>query len=402
MKKELDKSLLDYNGEIPEKYTIPEENIPPKHNQYIGTTSNQCMAYATAGIMRILHRTWTGEDIRFSMAYIYGKYRKEANRTGQCMFVSDLILGLVNGGAIPFDMMPDLKKPLECYDYVKTHPELEETAKSYAEMFKGYVNLKDTRKAKTFENIKKALLKYKLPLYGEMVGHGVIFCGFDGNYVLYRDSDGTDRLKKLHYEDVKESYLFIMVDKNKDTLPFTDVSKTHWAYKAIKNCYDIGIVKGVTTSQFQPNKTFSRAEAAQMTMNLIKAKGITIKLENSSMSYTDVTQSHWAYEAIKFCHRAGIMKGLSAFTFAPNNTMTRAEAAQLITNLMQKINIKISTTNTTIPFNDISQEHWAYDAVQFCYKVGVMKGTSKVAFEPNKSLTRAEAAQLMENVIKIL
>lgn len=213
MNKELDRSLLGYDGELPDEVAIPEENIPPPHSQHIGTTSYQCMAYATAGIMRILHKIRTGEDVRFSVAYIYGKYRREANRTGKPMFVSDLIPGLVNGGAIPFDMMPDLKEPAECYDYVKAHPELIEVAKTYSVMFEGYINLKDKTKKKTFENIKKSLLKYGMPLYGEMVGHGVIFCNCKGDYVYYRDSDGSKALKKLHYKDIKESYAFVMADK---------------------------------------------------------------------------------------------------------------------------------------------------------------------------------------------
>lgn len=402
IKDEFDKSLLTYDKELPEEYTIPKDNIPPVHNQHLDTTSYQCMAFATSGITRIFHKLWTGEDIRFSVAFIYGAYRRESNRTGLPMFVSDLIPGLVNGGAIPFDAMPDLKKPAECYDYVKAHPELIDMAKPYADMFKGYINLKDKTKLKTFENIKKALLKYKLPLYGEMVGHGIIFCGFKGEYILYRDSDGSNFLKKLHYKDVKEGFVFILNNVDNNVFPFTDVPKTHWAYKPIKSCYDTGVMKGVTASQFQPNKSFSRAEAAQTIMNLIKTKNIKINSINGGTPYTDVTSLHWACEAIKFCYNTGIMKGIGPFTFAPDKELTRAEAAQLIVNLIQKINIKIATTNTTIPFNDISQEHWAYDAVQYCYKVGVMKGTSQITFEPNKSLTRAEAAQLMENVIKIL
>ena len=137
LKNELDKSLLDYNGEMPEEYTIPKDNIPPVHNQHLDTTSYQCIAFATSGIMRILNKIWTGEDVRFSVAYIYGKYRRESNRTGLPMFVSDLMPGIVNGGAVPFDNMPDLKTPAECYDYVAAHPELDIVAKKYSDMFEG-------------------------------------------------------------------------------------------------------------------------------------------------------------------------------------------------------------------------------------------------------------------------
>lgn len=271
MKKELDKSYIDYNGEIPKKFTLPEDRIPPVHNQHIGTSDYRCVAYAMTGIMRIMWKVYSGEDVDFSEAYVYGKYRRESNRIGRGMFVSDLMPGVVNGGCVPQDAMPDIKKEAEGYDYVKAHPELDKIAKPYAEMFEGYVNLKDKTKLKTFENIKKALLKYQIPLYGEMVGHGVIFCDFDGDYILYRDSDGTKWLKKLHYKDVKESYIFIMADKNKKK--FIDVPDYHWAKDAIEYCAEKRYMNGIDEDSFDPNKPLTRAEIAQILYNYDKAVG---------------------------------------------------------------------------------------------------------------------------------
>ena len=148
-------------------------------------------------------------------------------------------------------------------------PELDEVAKTYSDMFEGYINLKDRTKKKTFENIKKALLKYGLPLYGEMVGHGVIFCECKGDYVLYRDSDGSKNLKKLHYKDVKESYLFIMAEKKK----FIDVPDNHWAKKSIEYCVEKGYMQGVDEDSFDPNKPLTRAEIAQILYNYDKEVG---------------------------------------------------------------------------------------------------------------------------------
>lgn len=264
---ELDKKYTEYGGEIPEKYTVSEGNIPPPHSQHEYTTSYRCMAYATAGIWRILWKKYSGEDIPFSVAYIYGAYRREANRNGLPMFVSDLIPGISKGGAVPFDKMPDLKTPAECYDYVKSHPELEEEAEKYSEMIKGYVNLSARTKAEEFENIKKALLRYDLPLYGEMEGHGIIFVGYDKDCVLYRDSDGSNWLKKLKYKKIKESYLFVMKEKS-----YTDVPKEHWACEAIEFCKEKGYMKGTGEDIFSPDKVMTRSEAAQVIYNIMRER----------------------------------------------------------------------------------------------------------------------------------
>lgn len=271
MKKELDKSYIDYNGEIPKKFTLPEDRIPPVHNQHIGTSDYRCMAYATTGIMRIMWRVYSGEDVDFSEAYVYGKYRRENNRIGRGMFVSDLMPGVVNGGCVPQDAMPDIKKEAEGYDYVKAHPELDEIAKPYASMFEGYVSLKGRTKLETLENTKKALLQFQLPVYGEYVGHAIIFVGWNEEKLYYRDCDGTKSLKLLSYKDIKESYLFMMAEK--ETKKFIDVPDYHWAKDAIEYCAEKGYMNGVDADSFDPNKPLTRAEIAQILYNYDKAVG---------------------------------------------------------------------------------------------------------------------------------
>jgi hypothetical protein len=267
LKKELDKSLLDYDGEIPMKFILPDDRIPPVHNQHIGTTDYRCMAYATTGIMRVMWKVYSGNDIDFSEAYVYGKYRKESDRIGKAMILKDLLSGVINGGAVPQEEMPDLKKPFEAYDYVKEHPELDEIAKPYAEMFMGYINLAGLRRAKEFEYIKKALLKYKLPIYGEYVGHAIIFVGYGDDVVYYRDCDGTKFLKTLPIENIKESVVFIM-NENKIKIPFIDVTENHWAYDAIVKAYELGLIKGNEKKELTPNNYVTKAEVIQMLINL--------------------------------------------------------------------------------------------------------------------------------------
>lgn len=41
------------------------------------------------------------------------------------------------------------------------------------------------------------------------------------------------------------------------------------------------------------------------------------------------------------------------------------------------------------PFKDVSAEDWFYESVDFCYKNGIMKGTSSEVFDPNENLSRA-------------
>lgn len=53
-----------------------------------------------------------------------------------------------------------------------------------------------------------------------------------------------------------------------------------------------------------------------------------------------------------------------------------------------------------IPFTDVSESDWFYSDVKAAYFSGFMNGTSDTTFEPNKPLTRAEAAALINRISK--
>ncbi len=54
--------------------------------------------------------------------------------------------------------------------------------------------------------------------------------------------------------------------------------------------------------------------------------------EQQVQSFTDVPDNHWAKQAIEFVQKAKISKGRADGAFAPNEPITRAEAAQMLYN----------------------------------------------------------------------
>ncbi|OIJ18513.1 hypothetical protein BKP45_13180 [Anaerobacillus alkalidiazotrophicus] len=60
------------------------------------------------------------------------------------------------------------------------------------------------------------------------------------------------------------------------------------------------------------------------------------KKSSDNSLFKDVPSNHSAYEAIKFVHDKGIMKGFEEGTFRPNQHVTRGELAQIIQNLVNK------------------------------------------------------------------
>ncbi len=51
-----------------------------------------------------------------------------------------------------------------------------------------------------------------------------------------------------------------------------------------------------------------------------------------------------------------------------------------------------------LPFKDVKASSWQYEPVKRVYELGIMNGVSPTRFEPNKKLTRAEAAMILYNI----
>lgn len=54
----------------------------------------------------------------------------------------------------------------------------------------------------------------------------------------------------------------------------------------------------------------------------------------------------------------------------------------------------------TLPFTDVSEDRWSYKYIKNIYFNGIMNGTSETTFEPEKPLTREEAATMFYRLMK--
>jgi S-layer homology domain len=106
-------------------------------------------------------------------------------------------------------------------------------------------------------------------------------------------------------------------------------------------------------------------------------------------SYTDVKDTHWAKEAIDYVSEVGYMQG-NGKGFAPDENMTRAEAAQLFTNIFG-----IADESLTEDFSDVSEKDWFHDAVAAVLEHEIMNGMGNGKFAPESNLTRGQLAAIV-------
>lgn len=121
---------------------------------------------------------------------------------------------------------------------------------------------------------------------------------------------------------------------------FIDVSENDWFYPYIGAAYESGIINGISDTEFNPNGTITREEAAVMTARAASYNGCDTAMNDDAIrnvlaQFTDyMTSSEWARESLAFCYDSGILSD-DDIEIMPKNAALRGETAQMIYNMLQ-------------------------------------------------------------------
>ena len=120
---------------------------------------------------------------------------------------------------------------------------------------------------------------------------------------------------------------------------FTDVTEKDWFYNYVITAYSYGIIKGVSDTEFKPNGTITREEAAVMVARAAKLCGMNTEIEafetrDILAGFLDyVKASDWAVSSFAFCYDNKILSD-DAMEIKPKEAVTRAEIAQMLYNML--------------------------------------------------------------------
>ena len=119
-----------------------------------------------------------------------------------------------------------------------------------------------------------------------------------------------------------------------------------------------------------------------------------VKAEALLDGFRDI-KGHWAEKNISRLIKDGAVSGYGDYTFRPNQALTRAEAAALISNAFK-------LRNTMLPsYTDVARTHWAYASIGLGTRAGVLSGYEDGSFRPDQSVTRAEMAVMIGRAMKL-
>lgn len=113
----------------------------------------------------------------------------------------------------------------------------------------------------------------------------------------------------------------------------------------------------------------------------------------SASIFADVSVSHWAYSRIKSLYEKGIVAGKGAGKFFPEDSVTRAEFAKIISMAFFK-----TQAVSDISYSDVNKEAWYYEYVAKLSGLEIILGDDKGCFNPDAPITRQDAAVIIRRV----
>ncbi len=108
-----------------------------------------------------------------------------------------------------------------------------------------------------------------------------------------------------------------------------------------------------------------------------------------SSEFDDI-DTHWGRDSILFTASRSLFRGVSASSFAPDSSMTRAMLVTVLYRLSGSPAVESAS-----PFMDVAEGQWYTPAVIWAYENGIVNGISVDLFAPGRTLTREQLVTML-------
>ncbi|MCR2805113.1 phosphodiester glycosidase family protein [Paenibacillus soyae] len=182
--------------------------------------------------------------------------------------------------------------------------------------------------------------------------------------------------------------------------PYRDVAAGHWAADAIAALTAWQVAQGVEADRFDPENRVTRAEFAALLVRALKLQ--EQGQGEAEAEFADVPETAWYADEVGLAVEAGIVTGTGNGEFAPDDEVTRQEMAAMIVRAhAYRTGEAVSGDSLPQSFSDMAEApEWARQAVAEAHKLNLMQGYPGGEFRPEGTGTRAQAAQLVYNLLR--
>ena len=181
---------------------------------------------------------------------------------------------------------------------------------------------------------------------------------------------------------------------------FADLADFDWAKEHIMALYNKGVIDGIGDKEFAPEQTVTREQFVKIASALC-----TMPEAPSDAGFEDVVSGSWYEKYVNGAKAISLISGKDEKTFGVGENITRQDAAVVLFNAL-KISKPEAVEGISIDelgFADSdSISAYALYAVSVLNKLGVINGDNNGYFNPTANATRAEAAVMINKVLKLI
>lgn len=174
-------------------------------------------------------------------------------------------------------------------------------------------------------------------------------------------------------------------------LPFGDVKTADWFYNDVKYVYEKGMMAGTAADVFAPNATTTRAMIVTILYRLEGSPAVT-----GTSAFVDVPVGQWYTDAVNWAAANQIVKGTSATTFAPNDSITREQMAAILYRYAQYKGYDVTKKADLSGYSDNGQvSAYAKDALAWANAAKLINGVTNTTLAPQGNATRAQVSAIL-------
>lgn len=173
--------------------------------------------------------------------------------------------------------------------------------------------------------------------------------------------------------------------------PFTDVSPKDRYYEAVRFVNQRGLFQGVSSTEFAPNVTMTRAMFVTV---LGRLAGVDVNLYKN-VQFQDVKANEWYTAYVGWAEEKGIVEGYGNGYFGVNDTITIEQAGVILERYARFIGQDTSSDIALLHYDDADRvSQWAEKAMYWLVQHGIYEGENHL-LTPQAPASRAQVAEFL-------
>ena len=176
---------------------------------------------------------------------------------------------------------------------------------------------------------------------------------------------------------------------------YTDIAGYAWAKTAISTLAEKEIMGGIGNGLFAPQQNLTREQAAKLIV-------LAFDLESTMKTnkFGDCNIDEWYYPYVTAASANGIVKGITRTEFGVGSFITRQDMAVMLDRALMLKGLASGSAAHGLTDMD-SVDDYAKDSVTTLAAMGIINGMEDGSFCPHNLITRAEAAVMLSRILDL-